>query len=463
MMPYALLSQWGILLRHTRAYIRTMKKAQRSVFLFLALLLFALWPISGTAQGNTQVVVLTMDMPITHVSANYLERGLRIAQAQDAEALVIMLNTPGGTIGAMNEMVRAIRNSEVPVIVYVAPRGAMAGSAGTLITLAGHLSAMAPETAIGAAASVGPGGEDLGETLRHKIDEMTRATARSLAERRGPQAVQLADESITKARAVSASEALAANLVDFIAEDLDELLRLSDGESVTLPDGRHTLHTRNAVPIDLPPTLIESVLLLLTDPNVLFLLLVLGMQAILLEISHPGGWVAGFVGIISLLLAGYGMGLISVNWLGIFIILLAFVLFILDVKAHTHGALTTAGILTFISGSLVLFNSQSTLPFLHVSTPLVVTTGIFFGIVSGFLVRLGWQAMQQKPRMGRETLVGRIGTVKVALTPKGQVQVAGELWSAEVTPKDAAPVTAGTRVRVVAVNGLRVTVETATE
>ncbi len=463
MMPCAPLSQWGVLLRHIRAYLQTMKKAQRFIFLFLALLLSTLWPISGTAQDNTQVVVLTMDMPITHVSANYLERGLRIAQAQDAEALVIMLNTPGGTIGAMNEMVRAIRNSEIPVIVYVAPRGAMAGSAGMLITLAGHLSAMAPETAIGAAASVGPGGEDLEETLQQKIDEMTRATARSLAERRGPQAVQLADESITKARAVSASEALAANLVDFIAEDLDELLRLSDGESVILPDGEYTLHTRNAVPIDLPPTPIESVLLLLTDPNVLFLLLVLGLQAILLEISQPGGWVAGFVGIISLLLAGYGMGLISVNWLGIFIILLAFVLFILDVKAPTHGALTAAGILTFIGGSLVLFNSQSTLPFMHVSTPLVVTTGIFFGIVSGFLVRLGWQAMQQKPHMGRETFVGRIGTVKVALTPKGQVQVAGELWSAEVTPKSAAPVTAGTRVRVVAVDGLRVIVETVTE
>lgn len=414
-------------------------------------------------QEAPQVMVMTMDMPITQVTAAYLERGLKTAYTRQVEALVIVLNTPGGTIHAMNQMVRAMRNSEVPIIVYVAPRGAMAGSAGTLVTLAAHISAMAPETAIGAAASVGPGGEDLGVTIQKKMDEMNRATARSLAERRGPQAVQLADESITRARAVSAREALDAHLVDFIATDLGDLLRQADGQVITLSDGLHTLHTSGAEQVSLPLSPAESILQLLVDPNILFLLLVLGLQAILLELSQPGGWVSGFIGVISLALAAYGMGLLSVNWFGLLVMVVAFVLFVLDIKAPTHGALTAAGIATFIAGALVLFNGQGTLPFAHVSVPLVAGTGIVFGLAFGFLVRMGLRAMHQKPLMGSSALVGKIGRVKVPLTPKGQVQVGGEVWSAEITPKSAAPVAAGSRVRVQAVNGLRLIVEVVEE
>ncbi len=431
----------------------------RKLLLRIVCILFLGLPLAGRAQDSApQVLVLTLDAPITPAAASYLERGLQIARQAQAEALVLQLDTPGGSVDSMNRMVQAIRNSEVPVLVYVTPRGAMAASAGTVITLAGHLSAMAPETVIGAASPVGSQGEDIGETMERKVKEVLKATARSLAERRGPQAVALAEATIEEARAVSAQEALQVNLVDFIAPDLPHLLSQAEGQEVLVLDKARRLHTASATLTFIEMSIIESLLVLLTNPNIVFLLLTLGVQAILIEISHPGGWFAGFLGVVSLALATYGMGVLPVNWFGLVFIITAFVLFLLDVKAPTHGALTAAGIGSFITGALVLFNSAGVPQFQRVSVPLVVTVGLAFGIAFAFLVRLGIKAMRQKPRMGKEILVGQSGLVKIALTPKGQVQVAGELWSAEPAPGEAAPIPEGTRIRVEAIHGLRLLV-----
>jgi membrane-bound serine protease (ClpP class) len=337
----------------------------------------------------------------------------------------------------------------------VTPRGALAGSAGAIVTLAGHAAAMSPETAIGASSPVGSGGEDLGATLAAKLKEATSATARSLAERRGPEAVALAAAMINEAKAVSVSEARQANLIDFVAEDTPDLLRQADGFEVQVRGQAVRLATADAVPVTFPMSLVEQFLQVLTNPNVISVLLLVGAQSILIELSSPGGWVAGFVGAVCLALAFYGLSVLPVNWFGLAFIGIAFVLFILDIKAPTHGALTLAALASLITGTLVLFNSPGTPSFDRVSVPLVVATSV---VMAGFfltVVMLAVRAQHWPVATGVETLLGQVGEVRAALNPAGMVYVAGELWSAE---SDAGPIERGLPVEVVGVKGLRLRV-----
>ena len=426
---------------------------------FLTLFLLAAFFQPTRAQGDRPlVVVLNADGVIIPAMQEYLERGIKVAEQRDAEVLIIQLNTPGGSIDTMQEIVAAIRSSRVPVVVYVAPRGAWAGSAGTLITLAGHAAAMAPETVIGAASPVSGEGEDLEETMEKKVKEALTATARSLAERRGAEAVELAEATINEAKAVSANEALEAGLIDFIAKDLDDLLQQLDGFTVETIDSELILHTADANVEEVPISLIEQLLLMLTDPNIVFLLLTIGVQAVLIEISSPGGWVAGFLGVLCLALAGYGLGILPVNWFGLILLITAFVLFIIDVKAPTHGALTAAGIASFIVGALVLFNSPGTPQFQKVSLPLVILTGIITGLLFAVIVGFGIRALRRPVLVGEEAIVGKTGTARTAVDEAGgQVQLLSELWSAE-SAEGSEKIRKGDAVEVVEVRGLRLKV-----
>ncbi len=416
---------------------------------------------NGTAQADDKVFVLTLKGPLTPAMLGYLERGLRSAEAENADALVVQLDTPGGSIDLMNRMVQEIRASRVPVIVYVSPRGAIAGSAGTVITLAGHIAAMAPETAIGAASPVGGQGEDLGETIAAKEKEILKATVRSLAEGRGEAAITLAEAAIDDAKAASASEALAVDLVDIVAGDLDDLLAQVDGMTVDV-HGERVVRTANAEIVELPQRFIEQFLQVLTNPNIVFLLITIGVQALLIEISSPGGWVAGFIGVVCLALGTYGLGILPVNWFGLAFIATAFVLFILEVKAPTHGALTAAGLASFIVGALVLFNSPETPAFLRVSVPLVIGTGIataaFFMAILTFAIR----AQLRPVEVGREALVGKRGETRTDLAPTGMVHVAGELWTA-ILEDETSTLKAGKRVDIIAIDGLRLRVRPASD
>jgi membrane-bound serine protease (ClpP class) len=357
----------------------------------------------------------------------------------------------------MTSMAEGMRASTVPVVVYVSPRGAMAASAGTIITLAGHAAAMAPETIIGAASPVGAQGEDLPTTEQAKVTNAMKALVRTYAERRGPEAVELAEDTVESARAATASEALEAGLVDFIANDLDDLLAQLDGFTVELASGPVTLETSGAVTESLAMSLIEQLLDILTNPNIVFILLSIGAQAILIEISSPGGWVAGFVGVVSLGLAAYGLGVLPVNWFGLLFLVIAFVLFIVDIKAPTHGGLTAAGIGSFIVGALVLFNSPGTPSFQRVSLPLVILVGLITGMTFAVIVGFALRAQKTRIKTGQESLIGATGTAVTELAPSGQVQAAGELWSAEVI-EGSAKIRKGERVEVVKVEGLRLKV-----
>jgi membrane-bound serine protease (ClpP class) len=431
-------------------------------------ILFLVWLISialsllagqvAYAQTSTpQIVVLNADGPVTPAMSQYLSRGIKIAERQGAVALILQLNTPGGGIDTMTAMEQMILASTVPVIVYVAPSGAMAASAGTIITLAGHAAAMTPQSMIGAASPVGSQGENLSSTEEAKVKNAMAATVRSLTERRGPAAIALAQDTIINATAVSASEAKQAGLIDFIATDLNDLRGQLDGFTVTVNGQPVTLHTANATFETINISFIEEILLIVTDPNIVFLLITIGVQAIIIEISSPGGWVAGFIGVICLGLATYGLGILPVNYFGLLFIATSFVLFILDIKAPTHGALTAAGVGSLIIGALVLFNTPATPSFQHVSVPLVFGVSIVSGAIFFTIMMIAVRAQRTPVHTGIESMSGRLGVVRSDLAPKGSVQVGGELWSAELEG-GRGKLTAGTRIEVVRMDGLRLIV-----
>lgn len=431
-------------------------KIIRTVLLLLVVCAF-IQPVFAQSD-EPLAIVMTADGPIMPPMLEYFRRGIKTAEQRNAEVLVIQLNTPGGSVETMLEIIQAMRASTVPVVVYVSPNDAIAGSAGALITMAGHASAMAPRTAIGASSPVESSGADIETTLDKKIKEILKARARALVEGRGKKAVQLAEAMIDDAKAVTAKEALDAGLIDFVSDDTEDLLQSLDGFTVQMEDSRHTLKTENIRVENLEISFIEQLLLLLTDPNIAFLLLAIGVQAVLIEISSPGGWVAGFIGAVCLTLAVYGMGVLSVNWFGILFLVIAFVLFILDIKAPTHGALTTAGVASFIVGALVLFNSPGTPEFQRVSVPLVVGMSIFLGLLFFGILLLALRAQHRPIQTGSESMLGKTGTAKSFSEEAGQVQVGSELWSAEKAAESES-IGKGDKIEVVEVRGLRLIVK----
>ena len=440
------------------AFIIIMMKRLGCLFIFLAALLLAFQPVRAQS-GEPQAVVMTADGPIMPPMLEYIRRGIEVADRRGAEVLVIQLNTPGGSIDTMLEIMREIRASDVPVVVYVAPKNAIAGSAGAMITMAGHVSAMAPETSIGASSPISGSGENLNTTAEAKAKEIVKASIRPLVTPRGEEALALAEAMVDEAKAATADEALAANLIDFVADDLEDLLQALDGFNVQLNDGARTLDTTDVETVPLNMSFIEEFLLFLTDPNIAFLLLAIGVQAVLIEISTPGGWVAGFIGLVCLTLAVYGMGVLPVNWFGIIFLVTAFVLFLLDIKAPTHGALTVAGVASFIIGALVLFNSPGVPEFQRVSVPLVVGTGFVIGLLFMVILMFALRALQVPVRAGIESMIGKIGIARTVVAGTGgQVQLGSELWSAEsVEPSEL--IGKGDRVEVVEVRGLRLKVK----
>lgn len=428
-------------------------------FIVLAGLLVFLHP--ALAQSDSPLVlVMEAKGVVAPAMKEYILRGIQTAEQRGAETVVIKLNTPGGLISEMEVIVQAIRESQVPVVVYVSPRGGTAGSAGAVITIAGHASAMAPETIIGAASPISGEGQDLSETLERKQKEALRAQVRALAAARPPEAIALAEDMIEIARAVSATEALQVGLVDFIARDVDELLEKLDGFEVQMPDGPRTLNTANARVQDFGMSFIEQLLDILVNPNITFLLVTIGVQAILIEISSPGGWVAGFIGAVCLALAAYGLGVLPVNWFGFIFLALAFVLFILEIKTPTFGGLTAAGVGALIVGGLVLFNSPGIPQFQRVSIPLVVATSIIIGASFAALVGIGLRAQRAPIHVGQEALVGTQGIARSDINPYGQVQLQSELWTAELSD-GAEMIKSGERVEVTQVEGLRLKVRKA--
>ncbi|MBS1252339.1 MAG: hypothetical protein MAG451_01378 [Anaerolineales bacterium] len=420
----------------------------------LFLILFALFSLlvpPADAQERATVNVLTVEGAVTPVVARYVERGIREAASNGAELLVIELDTPGGAVNVMQGLVQSMIGADVPIAVYVAPAGAQAASAGTFVVLAGHVAAMAPNTTIGAASPVGGQGEELPATAEEKAKNALAAQIKSLADRRGERAVAWAEQAVRSAEAATAQEALDIGVIDLIAPSVPALLAEIDGEEVKLKTRTVTLRTAEAGIVDLPMTLIEEFLHTITDPNIAYILLILGLNGLLFELANPGGFLAGVIGAISLVIGFYALGVLDVNYTGLGLIALAFLLFVADIKAPTHGVLTVGGIVSFVLGSLILFDT----PFYSVSRGLIVSVALVTSAFFAFAVGAALQAQRSKPTTGMEGLVGAVARSRTDLDPRGTVFLHGERWKARV---EGGPVKPGEFVRVVEADGFELVV-----
>lgn len=417
---------------------------------------------SSQARAAEQVYLVEIDGPITPVMANYVERALRRAAAEGAEAVIVQLNTPGGLSSAMDEIVQAILQSPVPVIVYVAPEGARAASAGVFITYAAHIAAMAPATNIGSASPVliGQDGQTVqpDETMQRKIENDAVAKIRSLAERRGRNA-DWAERAVREAVNITADEAVAQHVVDLVAPNLQVLLDRVDGRTVTTTAGEVTLRTRDATVTTVPMTTLERFFQILSDPNIAYILLSLGMLGLFFELANPGAILPGVAGGILLLLGLFALGMLDVNWAGVFLMAFAFLLFLIDLYVPTHGVLTLGGIIAFAVGSLLLLQSPGNQAFQISRSVIVAVTGTVAAVFL-LLVYLVARAHRRRPATGKEALIGAIAIARQALEPEGFVFLEGERWRARSV---AGPVPAGHPVRVVGIEGLLLLVEPVTE
>ncbi len=372
---------------------------------------------------------------INPVATEYITHSIERAQQADAQALIIQMDTPGGLMESMHKIVKAIQASEVPVIVYVAPSGSRAGSAGVFITYAAHIAAMAPSTNIGSAHPVfgsSPTGAQpdtsTTSTLMEKVVNDAVAKIRSLAEKRGRNA-DWAEKAITESANITEKEALQLHVIDFIAPSLDSLLTLVDGRKVELDVGiTKTLHTARAQVITYEMSWRQRLLDIISNPNVAYILLMLGIYGILFELYNPGSILPGVVGGICLILGLYALQTLPVNYAGFALIIFAVILFLLEIKIPSYGLLTIGGVISLIMGSVMLF--ESPLPFLRVSwqviTFVVILSVLFFVFAIGMAIR----AHRKKPTTGDVGLIGEVGEVFKALNPEGTVKVHGEFWKA---------------------------------
>jgi membrane-bound serine protease (ClpP class) len=423
------------------------------IYAGLALVALLLTPARSSAQGGT-VLVLEIEGPVTPVTSSYISRGIQQAENTGVDAMVIVLDTPGGAVMLMEETVKAILSAAVPVVVYVAPPGALAASAGTVITLAAHVAAMAPETSIGAASPVSGEGQDLQETEEKKSKEILKAQVRGLARRRGEEAVTWAEQAIEEAKAASADEALEMGVIDFVATDLDDLLKQMDGFAVMVMGEETVLRTAEATLEKLPLNPLERLMHAVTNPTIAVILMTVGINALIYELSAPGGYVAGVIGVVCLGLGLYSLGVLSVDYTGLIFIALAFVLFVLDIKAPTHGVLTAGGIASFIFGAVLLFqSSEFDVPWGAIISTAILTAGFFAFIVTKAIRAQSWQVIT-----GSEALIGATAVARTDLDPEGTVFVMGEYWNTMTEKGDT--IKAGSRVEVVSREGFRLRVRT---
>ena len=410
--------------------------------------------LPAPATAASPVSTIQIDGVISPVTVRLVETALARAQREGASALVIQLDTPGGLERSMRLICQRLLNAEIPVIVYVAPTGARAASAGVFITMAAHVAAMAPATNIGAAHPVAVGGGVDKESLR-KIANDAAAFARTIATERGRNA-EWAEKAVRESVSVTEREAVRLKVVDLVADSVPDLLAKIDGRSVKTAKGAVTLQTRGATVKAIEIGFRDRVLNVITDPNVAYVLMMLGMLGLFFELSNPGVILPGVVGGISLILAFFAFQSLPINYAGLLLILFGIVLMILEIKVVSHGVLAIGGIVSMALGSLMLFDAPEIgfgVSWWVILPTVGATAGMFL-----FMVAAGLRALTARSAVGAPALVGQTGVARGALSPEGQVLVQGELWRAVVR---GAPVEEGCRIRVVDVQGLTLTVEKA--
>lgn len=425
----------------------------------IAVLLMVLVSLAFTASIRAEEKapvfdVVTVSSAITPPVAEYVIKSIDEAARSGASGVVILLDTPGGLDLAMRDIIKSILNARLPVIVYVHPSGARAASAGAIITIAANVAAMAPGTNIGAAHPVGIGLGKMDETMLKKVENDAAAYARGIALKRGHN-VEWIEKAVRKSESITAEEALRMRVIDYLAPDVRSLLDAMDGRQVTLESGRVRMKTKGAALNYKTMGFRERILITISDPNIAYLLMLVGLAGLYFEFSHPGAILPGVVGGISLILAFFALQTLPVNYAGVLLIILAVILFIAEIKVVSHGVLTIGGIISLILGSLILYESPD--PALRVSLsvmiPAIAVISLFFVAV----ITLALKAQLRRPVTGREGMIGKTGVAVTAVHREGKVLIDGEYWNAtsERSIED------GKTIKVLGLKGLSLVIEEA--
>ncbi len=417
------------------------------LFLYISMnIIFFVWMFLGPSPGATnerEVMIIELEGAIGPATATFLTRGLEKAEDQGAVLVIVRLDTPGGLASSMRTMVKAILNSPVPVVVYVSPQGAGAASAGVMVTVAAHVAAMSPGTNIGAAHPVTAGGKDMQKTMTEKVVNDMASYGRGIAQQKGRNA-EWVEKAIRESVSITADEAVKKNVVDLVAKDVDELLKLLEGREVTVREGKVTLKTAGLTKTRYKPGVRDRILKTISDPNIAYILMMIGMAGLYFELSHPGAIFPGVIGAISLILAFYSFQTLPVNYAGLLLIVLAIILFIAEIKVQSYGALSLGGLVSLTLGSIMLFEDLKVS--LKLMAPTVLLVGGFFVIVS----TLAFRAYRTQPKSGMDGLIGEIGVVKEDIDPEGLIFVHGEYWRAIAGEK----IEADEKVEVAGADGL---------
>jgi membrane-bound serine protease (ClpP class) len=383
----------------------------------------------GTVLAQAGMVhKIIVDGVINPVAAEYIRESIERAEDEDAVLLLIELDTPGGLMVSMHEIVKDILRADVPVAVYVSPGGARAGSAGVFITVAAHIAAMAPGTNIGSAHPVNMGGsQDTSAVMEEKVVNDAVAHIRSVSEkrRRNP---DWAEKAVRESANVTEKEALKLKVIDLIAVNDDSLLADIDGKEVEVLSGKRILQTRDARIETYTMNWRQRALDMLSDPNILYILFLIGLTGITLELYNPGAILPGVVGGISIILFLYSVQTIPVNIAGILLIIFAAILFLLEIKIASYGLLSIGGVISLVLGSLMLVDSP--LPFLQISWKLILSATVTISLFFLFAVSMALKSFRKKPTTGKEGLVGEQGITLEDLKPEGQIEIHGEIWKA---------------------------------
>lgn len=411
--------------------------------------MLTLFPV--VAEAKT-IHVLAYEGIINPVSSELIVDAIQKAERAEVEALVIQLDTPGGLDLSMRDIVKAMIASEVPIIIYVAPSGGRAASAGVFITLAAHLSAMAPGTNIGAAHPVSMGGQEIDEEMKKKLENDAAAYIRSLAERQGRNGVW-AEDAVRNSVSITETEALEKNVVDLIAEGLPDLIRKIDGRTVVTMKGEHVLATAGVEIVKNPISLRIRILKAISDPNVAYILMLLGTTGLIAELYSPGAIFPGVVGAICLILAFFSFQTLPINYAGLLLILLAIVLFIAELMVQSFGILAMGAVTALLFGSVMLIDSD--IPSLRISLPVILSTTSVTALFFIVVLRAAWQSQRAGSVTGVAQLVGEIGVAQADLSPRGPFRLQGEIWQAESEET----IRAGEEAKVIEVVGLKLKVK----
>ena len=428
---------------------------KRYIFIVFLMLSFLIFSTSTTfAQPTSVIYLLNVEGTIDPITAQYMIEGIRKANDNQAECVIIQMDTPGGLDESMRNIIKEMLNSRVPVVIYIAPQGARAASAGAFITIAANIAAMAPGTNIGAAHPVAMGEGQIDEETKAKIVNDAAAYIKSIANSRNRNE-EIAEKFVRDSLSITEQEALENNIIEFIAGSVDELIFMIDGVKVTTSEGDKKLNTLGKEIIEYKMSIKDLFLHSLTNPNIAYILLFLGIFGILGEFSNPGALFPGIFGSICLILAFVSFQMIPINFAGFILIALGIIFFIFEIYTPTFGLLTAGGVISLTLGSFML--TKDLAPFLKISTGIILTMIIATAAFFIFAVTKGIKIQWKKPIAGKESMIGMIGTARTDLNPNGQVFLHGELWQA--TTSDEKPVKKGEQVIVEALDGLRLIVK----